>query len=118
MRTDSYVTGVNINSLTMESGGIRYLIDTRAAVSCLLIEMFQPTSHYTLKLSADNNLHIRCRGKKEMIIEINGKTLKLVFHVCDVSQSIIGDDFLSHFKFHINYENSNVKQMKISSMNQ
>ena len=93
-----------ISSININSNGIQFLIDTGATVSCLPSNQFKPTEQCSIQLSAANGTAIQCNGNRDMQIVINDKIYKWQFHVCNVSQPIIGDDFLSHFGFLIDYK--------------
>ena len=93
-----------ISSININYNGIQFLIDTGATVSCLPSNQFKPTEQCSIQLSAANGTAIQCNGNRDMQIVINDKIYKWQFHVCNVSQPIIGDDFLSHFVFLIDYK--------------
>lgn len=83
-----------------------YLIDTGAEVSVLAYRGREIPSTNTYKLFAANNTPIKTYG--ERTIEVNlglRRTFKWTFIIADVKTSILGADFLNHYKLLVDVHN-------------
>lgn len=78
--------------------GIRFLIDTGADVSVIPHHIAKPTKSSNITLYAANNSTIKTYGEIQLSIDIGLRRLfTWTLTVADVSQPILGNDFLHEF---------------------
>ena len=92
------VTGPTLFFITDRDSGTRFLIDTRAQVSVIPPSAKDRHSPSTLTLQAVNNTHIRTYGSRSLTLNLGlRRTFRWVFVVADVTNAILGVDFLQHY---------------------
>ena len=75
---------------------LKYLIDTGAELSLLLKAYSSSTSLLGPSLYADNGSAIATYGEKSLTLDLGlRRSLRWIFTIADVSQPILGADFLS-----------------------
>jgi len=90
---------------------IQFLVDTGSAVSVLpLSYRTEPTAYDTTYLQAANGSAIKSTGYKTLQFSIKNfrETFSWRFIVADVSQPILGADFLSHYKLLVDCANKTI----------
>ena len=95
------VTGPNPSHLFFiidRDSGIHFLIDTGAQVSIIPPSAKEQSSTSTLTLQAVNNTSIHTYGSHSLTLNLGlRRTFQWVFVVADVTNAILGADFLQHY---------------------
>ena len=95
------VTGPNPSRLFFISdrdSGLRFLIDTGAQVSVIPPSAKDRNAPSPLTLQAVNNTSIRTYGSRSLTLNLGlRRTFRWVFVVADVTNAILGADFLQHY---------------------
>lgn len=87
----------------------RYLIDTGAEVSVLAYKGRNRPGTDTYKLFAANNSPIKTYGEKTMELNLGlRRSFRWTFIVADVKTSILGADFLNHYKLLVDLYNRRI----------
>ena len=74
--------------------------DTYAKIPSKFKPDLKPTKH---KFCTANGQEIRCRGEGLMTIKFGGKELYFVVLVGDVTNNLLGEDFIRHFECHLDF---------------
>lgn len=87
----------------------RYLIDTGAEISVLAYKGRNRPGTNTYKLFAANNTPIKTYGVRTLILNLGlRRSLRWTFIVADVKTSILGADFLNHYKLMVDLYNQRI----------
>ena len=65
-----------------------------------------PTEHYDDFAIAANNTRIFIYGARYVDVNFGGENCRWKFLIADIKRNIIGCDYLKHFKFSYDFENS------------
>ena len=85
--------------ITDRDSGLRFLIDTGAQVSVIPPSATDRRSPSTLTLQAVNNTSIRTYGSRSLTLNLCLRhTFRWVFVGADVTNAILGADFLLHYQ--------------------
>jgi cleavage and polyadenylation specificity factor subunit 1 len=81
-----------------------YLIDSGATVSCLPATNRDKLNAQTTSLSAINTSGIRTWGTRTVGLTFNNRRFQQEFQICEVSEPLLGADFLAHHEMAIDFK--------------